>query len=106
MAAKSARKNVIEDNHFRIMRSSIWVPVTIVIGLLFTLVIVCITVFQIKKLEFAHLAKMEDKNLAREILKGKKIDIASSNRSITLKTTFKNILIEICPAFLMKIFGF
>ncbi|MBX2956803.1 MAG: hypothetical protein KF846_11635 [Cyclobacteriaceae bacterium] len=88
------------------MRSNIWMAVTMVIGFLFAIGIVCATVLQLKKLEFAHQEAMADKDLAKEILKQKPMEIAPLNGWNNFKSTLKKVAIEICPSFITKFLGF
>lgn len=85
------------------MRINIWIAVTMVIGFLFAIGIVCATVLQLKKLEFAHQEAMADKDLAKEILKQKPTPL---NRWDNFKSTLKKVAIEICPSFITKFLGF
>lgn len=106
MVAKPAQKTATEVNDLSNMKNTVWLPVTIVIGLLFAIAIVCATVLQIKKLEFAHQEAMADKDLTKEILKQERTEVAHANRWINFKATLKKVIIDSLPGFITKFLGF
>lgn len=88
------------------MKINYWNPLIVVIGIVAVVGVVCILIFNIRKLELAHQENMTDKALSMQIFNQPGTPMVKSGKPWkSFKALVQKMITEICPAFIMRFIG-
>lgn len=88
------------------MRANFWTYFIVIIGVIVAIGVICVTIFEIKRLEVNHAQYVLDKNLKLEILRRQPLLEGSDSKWSKYKLIFKKLILDICPGFIAKLLGF